>query len=241
MFNYQENVLERRGTSGRDHIPALPFWLAIVRVAQLILAFLVLVLAAYADSVFGGNSVSSFINDAFPGYAMSFFTFAWTVLFFLYIFLTPLAFPQFYLSYAHIGLEFLTVIFWLTSFALLADESKYWSDLQDILSREKKTESLYGVDYSNGQLNKWITAAKASRAATGLAAIVWLLFMFTLGFVVFFWNKHRAEHGGTGFSFGGTRGPTTDPEAAQVEKTHVPVELHNVQGQPSPPAVTADA
>jgi hypothetical protein len=36
MVNYHENVYVRRGVDGRDHIPALPFWMAIIRVVQLV-------------------------------------------------------------------------------------------------------------------------------------------------------------------------------------------------------------
>lgn len=165
---------------------------------------------------------------------MSFFTFSWTVLFMLYIFLTPLVFPKFYNSYAHIPLEFVTMIFWLTSFALLADETKYWSLIQKSYEDAKKAESQFDdyYDVDTHDADKYISASKASRAATGLAAIVWLLFMVTFGFVVFFWNKHRAENGATGISFGNRSGPA---DASQVEKQNSNVELHNVQqeqGQP---------
>jgi len=190
MVNYNENVYVRRGVDGRSHIPALPFWMAIIRVVQL-----------------------------FPGYNMSFFTFAWTVLFMLYIFLTPLVYPKFYLSYAHLGLEFLTVIFWLTTFALLADECKYWVAFQD--SYSSRYSQIYDDD-----ADKYVAASKTSRAATGIAAITWLLFMVTFGFVVYFWNKHRTESGETGLPFGSRR---NDVEGKQNEN----VEIHNVQ-QPQP-------
>jgi hypothetical protein len=36
MVDFQENVLARNGDSGRDHIPAVPFWVAIVRAFQLV-------------------------------------------------------------------------------------------------------------------------------------------------------------------------------------------------------------
>jgi len=247
MVNYHENVYSRRGTIGRDHIPALPFWVAIIRVVQLIFAFLVLVLTAYASNTFGGSpGGSNVVNDLFPGYSMSFFTFAWTVLFLLYIFLTPLAFPHFYHSYAHLGLEFLTVVFWLTTFALLANECQWWSAEQSGLEDLKKAGNDLAdlgytgyTGYSNSWINKLLAASKSSRAATGLAAINWILFMVTFGFVVYFWNRHRAEHGETGFSFGRRHG---NPETAHVEKTQPPTtttELHNYEGQPQYPAATA--
>jgi len=238
MVNYSENVYVRRGLDGRSHIPALPFWLAIVRVIQLLLAFLVLVLTAYSSATFSndGTDGNLIVQTLFPGYNMSFFTFAWTILFLLYIFLTPLIYPKFYHSYAHLGLEFLTVIFWLTTFALLADECKWWVAEQDSLEAIKKLYKDFGSNNGSGysgEVNKLLSACKASRAATGIAAIVWILFMVTLGFVVYYWNKHRAENGATGLSFGRNKG-TSDVEAAQVEKTNAPVELNNVQGHPEP-------
>lgn len=245
MVNYNENVYTRRGTIGRDHIPALPFWVAILRVVQFIFAFIVLVLTAYASNTFGGSPGGSIVvNTLFPGYSMSFFTFAWTVLFLLYIFLTPLAYPRFYHSYAHLGLEFLTVVFWLTTFALLANESSWWSDEQTGLNDLKQAGNDLNdlgytgyTGYDNSEINKLLAASKSSRAAAGLAAIEWILFIVTFGFIIHFWNKHRIEHGGSGFSFGGQR--TRDPETAHAEKTQAPTtatELHNYEGQPQYPA-----
>ena len=36
MVNMNENVLARNGDNGRDHIPAVPFWVAIVRAVQFV-------------------------------------------------------------------------------------------------------------------------------------------------------------------------------------------------------------
>jgi len=36
MVNVHENVYARRGLDGRAHIPALPFWFAIIRVFQVV-------------------------------------------------------------------------------------------------------------------------------------------------------------------------------------------------------------
>lgn len=215
-------------------------WMAIIRVVQLLLACLVLILTAYSSATFGGSGTNGdlVIQILFPGYNMSFFTFAWTVLFLLYIFLIPLVFPKFYLSYAHLGLEFLTVIFWLTTFALLADEGKWWVVEQDSLEAIKDEFSGFSSG-NNGEVNKLLSACKASRAAIGIAAIVWLLFMVTFGFVVYYWNKHREEHSETGLSSTHRRGITGDIEAAQVEKTQASVELHNIQGQPQHPTPVA--
>ena len=63
MVDLHENVYARRGTEGRAHIPAMPFWVGGIRVFQLVLTFLVMVLCAYSSSVFGGGYVS-------PSYAL---------------------------------------------------------------------------------------------------------------------------------------------------------------------------
>ena len=76
----------------------------------------------------------------------------------------------------------MTVVFWLTTFALLADECKWWVVEQDSLEAIKDTYKGFSSDY-DGEVNKLLSACKASRAATGIAAIVWLLFMVTFGFV----------------------------------------------------------
>jgi hypothetical protein len=71
----------------------------------------------------------------------------------------------------------LSVIFWLTTFALLADEGKWWVVEQDSLEAIKGEFNGFGSG-DNGEVNNLLSACKASRAA-----IVWLLFMVTFGFV----------------------------------------------------------
>jgi hypothetical protein len=52
---------------------------------------------------------------------------------------------------------------------------------QDSLKAAGDAYDGFGSDY-DGEVNKLLSASKASRAATGIAAIVWLLFMVTFGF-----------------------------------------------------------
>lgn len=202
MVDFQENVYNRRGGDGRDHIPRLPFWMALVRVAQLVLTLLVLCLSAYAGNVFGVGF--------FPGYGMSFFTFVWTIAFLAYIFVTPLWFPQFYLYWVHLGLECTTNLFWLVTFALLAQESAAWNEvdnflggiINDIFARDKR-------------------AIQCTKAAAGIGALNWALFILTLSVFGYFLHKHRVEHGAAS----GHR----DVEAKGVEQQQVsqsaPVEM----------------
>jgi hypothetical protein len=74
MVAMHENFYARNGVEGRDHIPALPFWMAIVRIVQFVchlqyvlsdayltapqvLTLLVMILSAFASSVFGAGYV----------------------------------------------------------------------------------------------------------------------------------------------------------------------------------------
>jgi hypothetical protein len=87
----------------------------------------------------------------------------------------------------------LSVIFWLATFALLADEGKYWSAIQYEINFIKQTESEFPDDFPGGNLPDGISlglgtssiskienALKCSRAAEGLSVINWILFVITL-------------------------------------------------------------
>jgi hypothetical protein len=112
--------------------------------------------------------------------------FAWTLIFLAYvstnlskpspstftdceiqIFVSPLFFPQAYNYWAHLGLEIVTNIFWLSSFALLADEAAGWDIVDD-----------FGFDEFLPP--KWNSAIAATKAAAGLGALEWALFIVTL-------------------------------------------------------------
>jgi hypothetical protein len=201
MVAMHENFYARNGVEGRDHIPALPFWMAIVRIVQFVLTLLVMILSAFASSVFGAGY--------WPGYGMSFFVFAWTLIFLGYIFVTPLWFPQFYLYWVHLGLECVTVVFWLSTFALLAEEAAAWDIVGDFFEIWPKGNEAIG----------------ATKGAAAMGAINWALFVFTLITFSIFLHKHRIARGATGFGM--------PQQRADVEKganvTEQPVELQYVQ------------
>lgn len=60
MVDFADNAWAFRGQDGlkRSHIPTQPLWIAIIRVAQLVLAFIILVLTAYAAGQFHFSGVS---------------------------------------------------------------------------------------------------------------------------------------------------------------------------------------
>lgn len=207
MVDLKENVILRRGVEGRDHIPVVPFWLALIRVAQFALTLLVLILDAYAGSVFGVTY--------YAGYGFSFFMFAWTLLFLGYIFVTPLWFPAAYNYWAHLGLEIFTTVLWLSAFATLASEAAAWSFVGELTG------------------NSFVTAIDCTKAAAGMGAIVWLLFVVTLIVFSIFLHKHRIAHGKIG-----NRQPAVQPdvEAQTGEKKVAQVELNQYPQQTYPAA-----
>lgn len=60
MVDFADNVWSFRGQDGlnRSHIPAHPIWLGFLRVAQLLVAFIVFVLTAYAAGQLHASGVS---------------------------------------------------------------------------------------------------------------------------------------------------------------------------------------
>ena len=83
------------------------------------------------------------------------------------IFVTPLWAPQAYLYWVQLGLEITTVIFWLSAFALLAEEASAF-DFVDSFGFDSLLPA------------KWKSAEDATKAAAGLGALVWILFVVTL-------------------------------------------------------------
>ncbi len=61
MVAVHENVWAFRGEDGlnRSHVPPIPLWVGFLRVAQLVIALLVLILAGVAAGGFGTGDVRS--------------------------------------------------------------------------------------------------------------------------------------------------------------------------------------
>jgi len=179
------NVHEMGGRTDIAHIPPMPLWAAIIRIFQLVLAIIVLGLTAYADNTF---------NYAFSGFGMAFFVFAWTLLFLAYIGVSAAFVPTLYNMWIHLGLEILTVIFWLVTWALLASEASVWSDY------ESTSYTVYGHTYttSNYLPPKWKTAIDCAKASAGIGALEWVLFVITLVFFGISLFKLRAAEGAVG-------------------------------------------
>jgi hypothetical protein len=214
MVDFKENLYLRRGAEGRAHIPPMPLWTGIVRVAQLVLDVLILILCAYASSVFGGGY--------FVGFGLGYYIFVWTLLFLAYVVLVPLFLPKFYVYWIQLILEIKTVIFWLATFALLADEAAAWNGLQALENIPNYNENGTVTSYTD----LWPGANEAigaTKAAAGLGAFAWLSFCITLGFFSVAVYKHRGAKGPTTYNSSvndAEKGPTV---AQPVELREVPI------------------
>lgn len=177
MVAANDDMVTFKGRDDVSHIPCQPFWLLIVRCFQLLLAVLVLALSAYAGS---GYIVF------YAGYGIGIFSFVWTLLFLCYIEITTFWFPVAYNKYAHLALECLCVIFWLSTFAALAVVAAAWDWGYSVCygygCYKLKTRS---YDY-NGPAN-------ATKAAAALGAIEWALFIGTLIAYGIYLHRNRRQ------------------------------------------------
>jgi len=141
------------GRATHSHIPAQPLWVGILRIVQAVLALITLALSAYALSYFGGYS----------GYGLNIFTSLLTWIFLGYIFVTAFLFPEAYSVWAQLGLEIALVIFWLSTWAVIASLAAAFGDW-------------YGYRYYGNSS----AAVGCTKAAAALGAFVWVSFVATL-------------------------------------------------------------
>lgn len=167
-YNFNDNMHTYGNRQNPSHIGHIPAWFFPVRILQGILAIVTLALSAFVINV---------IEEAYDlydwnGLALNIFTSILTFIFLGYIFLTAFKFVRAYNMWAVLGLEIACVIFWLVTFALLADHAKEGNDIKKAVTRGR-----YGrLDTrSNNAINS-LTAAAV------LSAINFLLFCITLYF-----------------------------------------------------------
>ncbi|EOO03414.1 hypothetical protein UCRPA7_1075 [Phaeoacremonium minimum UCRPA7] len=167
-------TLKSEDGHSRSHIPPQPLWTFFIRIAQLVLAIIIVGLTGYATDTFGTTT-------ALDGLAFSFFLFAWTLLFLGWLLISTFFFPIAYNYWAHVAAEGLTVVLWLAGWAVLAHNAS------DLAKAEKYLGSYSGYsDYLpndvKSEINKTKRAIDCVKAAAGLGALEWLLFIVTLVF-----------------------------------------------------------
>ncbi|KEF54157.1 uncharacterized protein A1O9_09952 [Exophiala aquamarina CBS 119918] len=113
----------------------LPAWLIFLRIAQGALALLILILSAVAAAKYLGGADPTYLVTPFPGFGFCWFAFAWTA---VYLPLAVFLFPRFSPNAKPVILLFvldaLSTLWWLVTFALLADHSAKIGLLLDVSS-----------------------------------------------------------------------------------------------------------
>ncbi|KAA8566145.1 hypothetical protein EYC84_008748 [Monilinia fructicola] len=129
-----------------SQVPVLPSWLTILRCFQLLLAFVILILTAFASTKFP----SSF----FPGYGK-----------------IDIKTSRIQLTQVR-TLEVTLVVFYLTTFALLASEIPLWNAFDDKSWTKSLDKTL-------------VSAARASKAAVALSFIQFITLVVSMGFLAY--------------------------------------------------------
>ncbi|KAF9874165.1 hypothetical protein CkaCkLH20_08148 [Colletotrichum karsti] len=154
-----KNIWPKDGRN-RSHIPAMPVWIAGVRIAQLVRNTAaattnetprcdaarnlglgkdvrmswrlrdVLSIATLAVTVYGLTTMQKATNyrritsfSGTEGFPFSWFAFAWTFSYLTWLGVAVMFIPMMYNCWVHLGLEVLTIVFWLITMALLASHA----------------------------------------------------------------------------------------------------------------------
>lgn len=97
MVAWTNNIWEVRAHDGRDraHVPSQPVWSAVgMRLIQLLLAFIILVMTAYAASQFGTGDLA--------GFGLAWFTFILTFGYIIYLGVSLFSAPHAYNYWAQL-------------------------------------------------------------------------------------------------------------------------------------------
>ena len=169
-YKFNDNMHTYGNRQTHSHIGHTPAWFFPVRILQGILAIVTLALSAFVIDEIG----EAYDDYEWNGLGLNIFTSILTFAFLAYIFLTGFKFVRAYNMWAVLGLEIACVIFWLVTFALLADHAKDGNDAKKAANR---FEDYFRLDTrsENNEINS-LTAAAV------LSAINFLLFCITLAF-----------------------------------------------------------
>ncbi|KAI9866025.1 MAG: hypothetical protein M1813_001992 [Trichoglossum hirsutum] len=176
-----------------SHVVPLPRWMFFIRVAQALLAVLVIALVAFSTYVYQNTTM---VN----AYGVNLFTGPLTLGVVAYNALSPIFAASLYNCWVALGLEIFTLIMWLVSFAILAS---YTASFQLYL---------YGFSYyykrsllTYSQLETaWQTGAAASgigglefggfisNIQPPLFSVLWIITLVVFGIYL---HRHRASNG----------------------------------------------
>jgi len=204
------------------HYVQQPTWLTFVRIAQLLLAFLILALVSFAlSAVPGGN--------AFGTFGFNIFCSLYTFITLGYILVTPRKAAHLYNCWAALVLEIFMVIFWLCAFATLASWSSAWV-LWDALTKRSYDDNSYSSSFDDDSYSSALDAAadalakfragwRCAAAAGGLGGILWILALVSLVTYSVFLHRHRRSPENKGLPEDGS--PGQDSEGAKGVEMHM--------------------
>ncbi|KAK3324317.1 hypothetical protein B0T19DRAFT_228153 [Cercophora scortea] len=163
-------------------VPALqPAWLLFVKIAILVLSVIILGLAAWALSIFGGLASGLGYSGGAAGFAV--FATIWTFIVYGGTIAIEMVATHLFYRIAGVVLYSLSIIFWLTAWAYAASQASTWNSAGSLFG------SFGGVD------NSFKKEGSALGAVAGLGALVWIL---AIVHFVFFIKAALADSEGSG-------------------------------------------
>jgi len=213
-----------------SHILPLPKAVFGLRIAQLVIAIVILGLAAYGVTFF-----------AFDGDSLMLFTTLATMIITVYYIVAITALPAAYNYWAILSLDIFAVVFWVISFSLLAWEvAAYgWA-----VSYSYSYCDAYGYCYKKRDLEARATTnvytyRNALAAAAGLGGLEFILFIVTLVITAIYLHRHRKAGGHCSPNALNTAGAPVTHEQKDVElqasNTQQPTYAANGQQPPYAP------
>ncbi|OLN91692.1 hypothetical protein CCHL11_06587 [Colletotrichum chlorophyti] len=157
----------------------MPVWIAVIRIAQLVLAIATMGVTVYGLTTMtkatGYRRITSFSGT--EGFPFSWFAFAWTFSYLTWLGVAVMFIPIMYNCWVHLGLELLTVVFWLITMALLASHADDLDSLDAfIVTFGPKYEVYYKMNiqpFANGFV-------AATFASTATSTVNFVLFVITI-------------------------------------------------------------
>ncbi|KAK1635798.1 hypothetical protein BDP81DRAFT_461975 [Colletotrichum phormii] len=173
-----KNIWPKDGRN-RSHVPAMPVWIAGVRILQLVLAIATLGITVFGlttmQKATGYRRITSFSGT--EGFPFSWFAFAWTFSYLTWLGVAVMFIPVMYNCWVHLGLELLTVVFWLITMALLASHADDLDSLDAfIVTFGPKYEVYYKMNvepFADGFV-------AATFAGTATSVVNFVLFIVTI-------------------------------------------------------------
>nr|XP_036578138.1 uncharacterized protein CTRU02_11927 [Colletotrichum truncatum]KAF6785302.1 hypothetical protein CTRU02_11927 [Colletotrichum truncatum] len=178
MASLTKNIWPKDGRN-RSHIPAMPVWVAVVRIAQLILSIATLAVTVYGlttmQKATNYRRITSFSGT--EGFPFSWFAFAWTFSYLTWLGVAVMYIPIMYNCWVHLGLELLTIVFWMITMALLASHADDLDSLDAfIVTFGPKYEIYYKMNvepFAEGFV-------AATFAGTAISTVNFVLFVITI-------------------------------------------------------------